>query len=526
MGPTCRRIARVAAFDRPDLAAPSIQSDRSSKMKRKTRKSSYVTLAAGVLSALAFSTPLQAAEWEQNTPYYEKDGWLDISEWFDGNSYNPTDESTWRWDDESYDFHEDTGADADNDTWYGYTARNDDDWFYDYYDPSSFYTFDSDSVYAYGARYLDYDDDGAYDASVSYTDWNGDGIYDDYDYFIFNNSSGGANPGQQKRPDRLKQQLPNESRQQSITGTVENVKQVRVRGDGHTVVQIRTGSGEMLAVDLGRKANVASLNLNKGSRITVHGPRSRVGEKPVVLAKSVESAGSTVQIDRKRREITGTVVSTHRQQVHGLENVFAIVEVSDASAANSQRKASAPNTQQDATGTVNARQPATGTVNTQQQGAAANQGAATASSDRQQQAGERVADSNAKPLPGRNRIAVDLGPAKRLGTEIKPGMTLTFTAVPVKVSDRRMMLAQTIRRDGRSIPIDRRTSVSQQARMGATPANVAQPPSKPASDTQRQAPASAASQSPQQRGEATAPAGHGNTPGMELQRTPPAAANR
>jgi hypothetical protein len=427
--------------------------------------------AAAILAVVAVSAPTQAAEWEQNTPYYERDGWLDISEWFDGNSYNPTDESTWRWDDETYNLSDDVGKDADNDAWFGYTVRNDDDWFYDYYDPSTFHVFDNDTVYAYGARYIDYDDDGAYDASVSYSDWNGDGIYDDYDYFTFNDSVAN-DPVKKKKPEQLKQQLPSESRRQSVTGKIESMKQVRVRGDEHTVVQISAGTADKLAVDLGRKSGVAGLNLSKGSTITVHGPRSRVGDKTVVLARSVESGGSTRQIDRQREEITGTVVSTHKQQVHGLENVFAIIDVSGSSA------------------------------RMQQQGT-------------QQQAMQKPAvqgQVGASAQPGANRVAVDLGPAKRLGTEIKPGTSLTFTAVPVKVGDRRMMLAQTIRRDGRTVPIDRRTSVNQQARStGAATAGGANPANRSNVQPPRTEPANTASEH--------------NAPGMELQRKPPAAVN-
>jgi hypothetical protein len=37
-------------------------------------------------------------------PYYEDDAWFDISEWLDGNDYNPTDEIAGKWDDETYDW--------------------------------------------------------------------------------------------------------------------------------------------------------------------------------------------------------------------------------------------------------------------------------------------------------------------------------------------------------------------------------------------------------------------------------------
>src|SRR4051812_37629482 len=79
--------------------------------------------------------PAAAAEFGDNTPYYEDDAWYDVSEWFDGNDYNPTDEAWWRWDDETYQRSQDTGGDVDREhNSYGYNTKNSNDWFYDYYD--------------------------------------------------------------------------------------------------------------------------------------------------------------------------------------------------------------------------------------------------------------------------------------------------------------------------------------------------------------------------------------------------------
>jgi len=46
----------------------------------------------------------------------EDDAWYDISEWFDGNDYNPTDEAIGRWDDEIFSYEDArTSSDSDND---------------------------------------------------------------------------------------------------------------------------------------------------------------------------------------------------------------------------------------------------------------------------------------------------------------------------------------------------------------------------------------------------------------------------
>jgi len=101
----------------------------------------FASVAAGVtlISAAAI-----ADDGATSSAHYEDDAWYDISEWMDGNDYNPTDESVWRWDDEVYNAHEDTSDDWDNDV-YGYDDDNTSDrWFYDYYDDNyrSYYTDD------------------------------------------------------------------------------------------------------------------------------------------------------------------------------------------------------------------------------------------------------------------------------------------------------------------------------------------------------------------------------------------------
>ena len=117
----------------------------------------------------AFATPVLCAEreWETTTPYYEDDAWYDVSEWFDGNDYNPTDEEFGEWDDEIYQYDPDS-TDTDNDWNFGYdrTADND-DWFYDYYDDGAYTVNDyesGDDLYDFGSRYYDFDGNGVYDA--------------------------------------------------------------------------------------------------------------------------------------------------------------------------------------------------------------------------------------------------------------------------------------------------------------------------------------------------------------------------
>lgn len=70
-----------------------------------TRKKRMM-LAAALSAAVALPITCVRAdnEFGANTPFYEDDAWYDVSEWFDGNDYNPTDEAIGRWDDEVFAF--------------------------------------------------------------------------------------------------------------------------------------------------------------------------------------------------------------------------------------------------------------------------------------------------------------------------------------------------------------------------------------------------------------------------------------
>ena len=355
-------------------------------------------LAAGV-AVVSPGVPVQAQEFGSSTPYYEDDGLLDVTEWFDGNDYNPTDEAWWRWDDESYQARKDVSGDVDNDGWYGYSARDDDDWFYDYYDPTpyTYYDRDANDLYDFGSRYYDFDNDGIYDGYASYADTDGDGIYDDYDYYSFTDT------GTDKQRQQAQKQMSRESRQQSVTGEIQKTKLVNVRGGRqHVVVAIQPQQGQqqgqqqqgqqgqMLVADLGAADDLKGTNPKLGDKITVKGPRAQVGKQGVVLARSFELNGQTTQVNRDARSITGKVLSTHKTKVRGREHQMAMIEASQ----------------------------------------------------------------NGKT----RKIAVDLGPADQLKADISKGSSLTVSGFPVKVKDRPLVVAQSIRKDDRFVQIDRQPS--------------------------------------------------------------------
>jgi hypothetical protein len=340
-------------------------------------------------------------EFGSNTPYYEDDAWYDVSEWFDGNDYNPTDERWYRWDDETYQAAKDTGSDRDNDGWYGYRNNQNDRWFYDYYDPYPYSHLNTrdNNFYDYGYRYYDYDNDGIYDAYASYTDWDQDGLYDDYDYYSFSNS------GSDKQRKSAKDQVSKDSRRQSATGKIEKRKEVQVRGGKkHLVVAIEPEGAkdkQNLMADLGRTDELKNVQIKEGDKITVQGPKAHVGKHDVIFAQSVTVDGKTTQISREApKRFTGKVLSTHEtKSIRGKKHRMAMVETSE----------------------------------------------------------------NQKT----RKVAVDLGPADQLKAKVEKGTSLTFTGVPVKVKNKTLIMAQTIRQDDRVININRQLSKNSEQKKNA-----------------------------------------------------------
>lgn len=347
-------------------------------------KTSSLTLLAILLGA---TTCYADFEWEKTTTYYEDDAWYDVSEWFDGNDYNPTDEEFGEWDDEVFQWDPDE-IDIDNDWNYGYATVNDDDWFYDYYDEGVYSYYDyGDDLYDFGSRFYDYDNDGTYDAYAAWYDWDSDGLFDDYNYYSFNEAASA------KQERQAKEQAPTESRKQQVSGEIQNVKQVQVRGHKNLVVAVRQDVDE-LYVDLGPANDLDQYDIAKGQQITATGPKVKVGEKPLVVAQTMELNGKQVQIDRSRRQIQGKVADTRRVQLWGREHLIAMVQ----------------------------------------------------------------------PQDQKGKVAVDLGPADRLKANVQKGGLLSFRGVPVKVQDKKFLMASAVQQDNEWMPIDRRKQQKQNQR--------------------------------------------------------------
>ena len=325
-------------------------------------------------------------EFSDRTAFYDKETVTQLTSWFDSNDYTPSSEAWWR----------DTTDQAqaprnDQDGWFGYNAGNETDWFYDYNDPTVFVFIPGDraDMYSYGYRYYDYDNDGTYDAMAAYNDDNADGTFDNIRFVTFSEQ----NAGEDKQ--KLSQKsLTDTARQETLTGTVDKTKRVKVRGGSeHLVVSIKPQgqqdmTGEGTAADLGPADQLSSLTIDEGSTITVKGPKAKVGERDLLLASSIELNGQTKEINRSARNINARVLDTHELSINGKDHQIALVEAS-------------------------------------------HQGKM-------------------------HKVAVDLGPKDQLNMDLQTGQQLQFAGFPVKVEDRPLFIAKSVQNEGRTIHIKRK----------------------------------------------------------------------
>ena len=229
---------------------------------------------------------------------YEDDAWYDVSEWFDGNDYNPTDEAIGRFDDETFQYRP-GNDDSDNDQ--GFLADSDlygNDYREDYvYHRDE----DRDGTYERRQRYIDTDNDGLVDSYNVDRDDNTNGMYDSTQSYALNRPDSPRNDG------RIADQKQSSSRSTTIAGEVAETMMTATNGDYRTLAKVKTDEGEMVTVDLGPHSQ--GIQIFDGDSITVIGPMTQRGNQTVLIAQEVQYKGETRLIARGGRTYSGTIES-------------------------------------------------------------------------------------------------------------------------------------------------------------------------------------------------------------------------
>lgn len=244
----------------------------------------------------------------------EDDAWYDVSEWFDGNDYNPTDEAIGRWDDERFDYYDkQTSTDTDNDT-----ELVDAEEFYgeDWDDGYGVYTDrDRDGFYESYSRYYDTDGDYLNDSYVTYQDDDGDGMYDTYD---FSQIAGEHAVHRSNVAQSAQNGLSGKAVR--ISGTIKATKFVRRLGGLALLLDVKASEDTSLWVDMGSNS---AFQLFEGDSLTAYGPIAKAGNKKVLVATAIEAQGKQVAVKRTGRKYSGTIESMRTATVQGDKRTVA-----------------------------------------------------------------------------------------------------------------------------------------------------------------------------------------------------------
>jgi len=278
--------------------------------------------AAPVLMAI-MAMQVHAVDPENVGSRVEDDAWYDVTEWFDGNDYNPTGEAIGRWDNETFDYRDkQTSTDSDNDN---ELVSAEEIYGKDYDDGHSTWSDnDKDGNYETMTRYHDTDGDRLNDSYATYRDENKDGMYENYVFTELGNTPKNA-VHSSKVAQSTQKGLSGKSHQ--VTGTVAETKIVQRDHAVSLLVKVDDTDGKVNWVDFG--SNGASLQLFKGDEFTASGPVVKRGNKNVLVATSIQRDGKQRKITRHGRRYIGTVESTKKAKVRGNEHLVVKLKTDD-----------------------------------------------------------------------------------------------------------------------------------------------------------------------------------------------------
>lgn len=122
-----------------------------------------------------------------------------------------------------------------------------------------------------------------------------------------------------------------------IAGEILELREVRLLGQEqpHLLARVDVQGREVVQADLGRRDQLARLNLTEGDSVTLVGVPAQLDERPILVATRVEAKQDSVQIDRSlmqsMNKFSGTIEDTRYAQYEGegAEHLVAKVRVQD-----------------------------------------------------------------------------------------------------------------------------------------------------------------------------------------------------
>ena len=181
----------------------------------------------------------------------------------------------------------------------------------EWYDPSDWFnddgkidiedvgTFGYDSTYYGGPFWTDYGyyGDYSYDTANYDTNTTGSDSYSQWDPVTETWIVVASAEDSKKQRDQAKSKASGQKPKQqidkkdvvTIRGTIANVGRAKTKGSDkeHTYAELNVAKGKTVLVDFGPKANTSKVQIAKGKKLQVRGPRTKLGGKYVVLAQQV-----------------------------------------------------------------------------------------------------------------------------------------------------------------------------------------------------------------------------------------------
>lgn len=106
---------------------------------------------------------------------------------------------------------------------------------------------------------------------------------------------------QQSRQKQAKQQSQDQKRVATVTGKLQDVRTVNLKGEGrHVLAKLQTRSGKTIVVDLGRPQDLIGRKFRRGQELSALGRPGRINGKPLIVADKLR--------DPSQREPTLTIV--------------------------------------------------------------------------------------------------------------------------------------------------------------------------------------------------------------------------
>ncbi len=233
--------------------------------------------------------------------------------------------------------------------------------FYDYYSYNPYYYYNYGpsnvvtSVPLGGGnnggfyQYQDSNNDGFYDRYSRFPDRDNDGVSDQVEEYVFENAV-------QQATDRLAAELEKDRekaalredrkgkgvsisgglsntgdatprpKRYSMQGTILDTKTAMVNDREHGVIQVRTNSGETIAVDVGPSNQPAVRELIQGLSVSVVGLMQPIGEQEILFADELLFRNQRIVVDRRNDPIQAVVLDFSRAPVRDAEHTMAVVD--------------------------------------------------------------------------------------------------------------------------------------------------------------------------------------------------------